>query len=656
MNLLKTLLLALPLFSNIGQGEVLASYQQGDARDCHLARLPALAVLPKRPPTPLLTAGPFEVVWSGSLAIAKRQRLHFSFAGSGTAVLAIAGEEVLSEDGELGTKKSERLRLNSGEHEFTVRYQSPAEGEARFQLLWEERSFPTEPIPPSAFAPIDEVLASSGLVYRGREIFARHLCTKCHLSSNGFGMDAMPELSHVPPILGLTGDRLNESWLAEWISDPAAIRPDTNMPRLVEDNKEGHQQAADLASYLMSLKSGGASPTLEGSPEAGGAIFHQLACVTCHGLPSETTPSHHRVPLAHLADKFQPAALRDFLLDPALLSPHTRMPHFRLDEEEASHLARYLLDSSSASERETPSFPVGDLTRGMTHARNLHCGACHAGLPYNPAALPSFERIAQRSWTDAPCYQSESSHLNLPPQAGAALEALRSEHLDSLRRDTASSLAERQVRNLRCHACHTRDNLPALLGSLHSQSASLTVHLPVVDKLDQSLPRLTHSGEMLHRDYLSEVLAGTLTSRARPWLDARMPGFANHSPDTFAEGLAAHHGLTPATAEARVSEPESVTLGKELTGSETGFGCTTCHGIGPQEATAAFEVKGINFDQSSHRLRESFFYRWMHDPTRITPETKMPRYADETGKSSLAPFDGDSRKQFEAIWDFLQAQ
>lgn len=656
MNLLKTLFLMLPLFSNIGQGEVLANYQQGDSTDSHLSRLPALSVLPNRPATPLLAAGPFEVVWSGSLSIDKRQRLHFSFAGSGAAVLSIAGEEILSEKGELGKKKSERLRLNSGEHQFIIRYQSPAEGEARFQLLWEERSFPTEPIPPSAFAPIDDTLATSGLVYRGREIFGRHLCIKCHLSADGFGMDAMPELSHVPPILGLTGDRLHESWLAEWISNPAATRPDTNMPRLVEDNKEGRQQAADLASYLMSLKSGGASPALEGSTEDGGATFHQLACVTCHGLPSETTPSHNRVPLAHLADKFQPAALRDFLLDPTQLSPHTRMPHFRLNEEEASNLASYLLESSSQSEKEPLNFPVGDLTRGISLAQNLHCGACHAGLPYDPAVLPSFERIAQKSWAEAPCYQSKSSHLNLPPDAGAALEALRSKHLDSLRRDTASSLAERQVRNLRCHACHTRDDLPALLGSLHSQSASLAAHLSAAEKLDQSLPRLTHTGEMLHSDYLSEVLAGTMSSRARPWLDARMPGFANHSPKAFAEGMAAQHGLAPSVPEKRDSEPEAVALGKELTGSETGFGCTACHGVGPQEATAAFEVMGINFDQSRRRLRESFFYRWMHDPTRITPDTKMPLYADEKGKTSLAPLDGDSRKQFEAIWDFLQAQ
>lgn len=569
------------------------------------------------------------------------------------------GDEVLREEGKLGAKTSERLRLNAGEHPFKVKYQSPQQGDARFQLLWEERAFPKEPIPPGAFSKVAAALTTSEQIYRGREIFGRQLCIKCHPSSGGLGANTMPELSHVPPILGLTGDRLQGDWLARWIADPSAIRPDTNMPRLVEHSEAGRQQAADLAAYLMTLKVGAEATEraeLIGTATIGGALFHKLACVTCHGLPADRSPSDNRVPLAHLAAKFQPTALRDFLLNPTQLSPHTRMPDFQLSEDEANHLTSYLLESSGKSEQLTTAFPKGDATQGVEHSKSLHCGACHAGLPYDPTALPPFESIVKKPWDAAPCYHSPKSHLNLPSDAGSALEALRSSHLDSLQRDTPASFVQRQLRNLRCNACHTRDDDLALLGSLHSQSASLAAHLKLEEKLDQTLPRLTHSGEMLHSSYLTEILAGEATPRPRPWLDARMPSFAGHSPKVLADGMAAQHGLASSAPESNPASDESIALGRELTDSEVGFGCTTCHGVGSQEPSAAFEVMGINFDQSKRRLRESFFYRWMHNPTRITPDTKMPRYADDKGETSLSPLDGDSQKQFEAIWDYLQNQ
>ena len=174
--------------------------------------------------------------------------------------------------------------------------------------------------------------------------------------------------------------------------------------------------------------------------------------------------------------------------------------------------------------------------------------------------------------------------------------------------------------------------------------------------MDQSLPALTNTGEMLFTDALSSALNGENKPRPRPWLNARMPGFGNHSPETFAAGMAAQHGLPPAFPLEREPDSEAIALGKKLIGSEAGFGCTTCHGLGTQAPTAAFEVIGINFDLTKHRLRESFFYRWMHDPTRITPDTKMPRYADEEGKTPLPELENNSRQQFEAIWNFLQAR
>jgi hypothetical protein len=90
--------------------------------------------------------------------------------------------------------------------------------------------------------------------------------------------------------------------------------------------------------------------------------------------------------------------------------------------------------------------------------------------------------------------------------------------------------------------------------------------------------------------------------------------------------------------------------------SAEGFGCTTCHGIGDQDPTAAFEVGAVNFALTPGRLRHEFYHRWMDNPAAVTPSTKMPRYAEGNESQRSDILDGDARKQYEAIWHWLHSQ
>ena len=45
--------------------------------------------------------------------------------------------------------------------------------------------------------------------------------------------------------------------------------------------------------------------------------------------------------------------------------------------------------------------------------------------------------------------------------------------------------------------------------------------------------------------------------------------------------------------------------------------------------------------------------RWIHDPLRIDPAGKMPRFDDAEGKTGLPAFNSDAKSQFEAIWQYL---
>jgi hypothetical protein len=54
-------------------------------------------------------------------------------------------------------------------------------------------------------------------------------------------------------------------------------------------------------------------------------------------------------------------------------------------------------------------------------------------------------------------------------------------------------------------------------------------------------------------------------------------------------------------------------------------------------------------------LRKEYFIRWALAPTRIDPDTKMPKFADEESKTPLTDFfHGQAAEQFDAIWQYLQ--
>ncbi len=648
---MRPLLIALSALS-VAHADLTATFRSGDQTDTRRDRLPALWVGEGESPTPFLDAGPFEVTWTGKLALAERQRLHFSFEGEGEASLTIDGEEVFSEAGELGSGKSDRTRLNPGDHDIEIRFRSKPDGSGRFRLFWEERSFPRQSIPPAAFQ--SEGTADPKRL--GRELFASHHCAKCHLPSAGLGASPMGEMLEIAPLLADTGGRLNEDWLAEWIASPSSIKPDTTMPALVDaSTDEGRQQAADLASWLVTLKINDTPEAPEaGLAEDGGAHFHQLGCVACHTAPGGARDAD-RIPLDLVSRKFQPGALTAFLKKPDQWYPHIGMPDFGLADDEAESIAAWLLQESSAVKRDEPAFPAGDAARGEALARELNCGACHAGLPLDTSAVPSLEAIFEKDWSEHGCLTARENLPRFPftDEETASLVHFSKSGSRSLGRHVPAEYASRKLTSLRCTSCHAIDEVRPLLETTHLETEELIAHLERTDeKLDQSRPHLTLAGEMLHASYLESMIDGR--ERARPWLEMRMPAFHAHAA-SLAEGLAERHGIPPGEPAAIDTDPERVSIGRQLVGTD-GFGCNTCHGAGDEPPTAAFEVQGINFDQAHQRLRKEWFMRWMDHPASITPSTKMPRYS-ERGKSQRTDvLDGDAAAQFDAIWHYLMSE
>lgn len=96
-------------------------------------------------------------------------------------------------------------------------------------------------------------VSTDALVVAGREAFEKHTCVLCHtVRGQNDGPEIGPDLTHLMSRTILAGGvaPLNETTLRQWLRDPEAMKPGTNMPSFKFD--EGELDA--IVAYLMSLQ------------------------------------------------------------------------------------------------------------------------------------------------------------------------------------------------------------------------------------------------------------------------------------------------------------------------------------------------------------------------------------------------------------------
>ncbi|BDS05848.1 hypothetical protein NT6N_08880 [Oceaniferula spumae] len=639
-----------------------------DQTDHRVSRLPAQYVSPGDAISDMLGNGAFTSQWSGFLKLDERMSPKFSLEGRGSAVLKIDGKEIIkvSGDAEAFSKTlSESIQLDPGTHRFELHYTS-VNDTGQIRVLWQTESIPQQSIPATYFYhQPDQKLTDALKLRNGRDTLLQQNCTQCHVTDS---KTSLPEHHEKGPAMKGIGNRVNQSWLAQWLSQTHTMKPGTTMPEFVDGRSpEGRQDAADMAAYLALFTTGDKAENVEvdlKKSKLGGAHFHSLGCVACHTLPDQTSKAdNQRTPLNNISSKYNPGALVAYLTKPDRHYAASKMPDFKLSQNEAHELAAYLLQASKGKNTPPVEMPKGDAGRGKKLVVSHNCAACHDDLDRGTKKLPDFNTIVQSNWAKKGCLTLQKNKkgpdFNLSGEQIDQLENFlahsKENASEKLAHTSTHDYVDRQFKSLNCMACHERDGEPSLLASLHSQSQSLTEGIKGGDhhKVDQSRPQLTYIGEMLHTDYLQQVLDGSVKERPRPWLAMRMPAFHSRA-KLLADGLCKQHGMAPSKPDFTEIDQDKAAVGKKLIGSSGGFACTICHAVGETKALAAFEVEGINFDRVARRLRPGYYHRWMENPLSITPTTKMPRYTTDN-VSPLADYDKDARKQFEAILEYFRS-
>jgi hypothetical protein len=155
-------------------------------------------------------------------------------------------------------------------------------------------------------------------------------------------------------------------------------------------------------------------------------------------------------------------------------------------------------------------------------------------------------------------------------------------------------------------------------------------------------------GHKLRTAWLKQVLTGA--GRARPWMGLRMPQFGEQNVGKLPEQLAAADGARPDDDMHRVPlTTAKIEAGRKLVG-KSAFGCISCHDLAgvPNSGTRGPDLAGMN-----QRVRYDWYLRWLEQPQRMQPGTRMPSVFTD-GKSLLpSVLDGDAGAQAEAVWGYL---
>ncbi|MDX2022942.1 MAG: DUF6797 domain-containing protein [Deltaproteobacteria bacterium] len=624
--------------------------KSGSGSDITVAQGVQLFVGKGRAASAFTQPGAFEATWEGTLTSDQAGDYVLAVDASGPMEVTVKGAVVLSTTA-AGLTRSKPVALTGQPLPVRVKFVAAGGRDEHARLLWaasnteKPGSEALEPVPPNAFR--HEVLpqiAESARLRSSRELFIENRCIRCHAGTMPAG--ASPELTMDAPSLDGIGSRVNRGWLREWISNPKGYRASASMPRLFAKDAKDDKDA--VAAYLSTLRDSKFDKEREAlaaevdarlarektsNEKLDGTLMTTYLCGGCH-TDMGNAADDGRLSLGAVGQKYPKGAVAAYLQNPAAHYAWNPMPNFRLSRAEAVELeitiTRMGWKTQPQDYKDTPE----KLARGKQLVQEKGCLSCHQmGNEKNRGK--TLNLIAGAKGSGGSCLDGTSGvDYGFSAAQAESLKTFVSTKLATVTNYAPAEASAYEASKLRCTGCHgTYDGFPSL----------------------------DNVGAKLRPEWMAQFIAGNVAYKPRgekhpdghAWLPARMPGFGPRA-NVIAEGLAAQAGFGPTSAPLGPVNKELAQVGAQLVSADGGFSCIGCHGIGSKAATQVFEAEGVNLAYAADRLRPEFFRRWVRNPLKIDPQTKMPTYFDEAGASPIEVLGGDGEKQIDAMWNFAR--
>lgn len=534
-------------------------------------------------------------------------------------------------------------------------------------------------------------LKGAEIAAQGQRIFEQIGCTGCHLVK---GYENIPK---VGPSLRRVSAKLDPSWVVQWILNPQKFRPRTRMPNfsLKED------EAIAITAFLWAQAREEAERWLKESPQPNGArladknpaargkeLAESIGCKGCHGFAEGefSTAIGKEKDLApnlkDIAAKVDARWAYRWIKDPRGFSPQTPMPSLRLTDAEALAITAYLGTLGKPSQPipgiEEKIRDPGNIKRGESLVRKYGCFGCHdirgmekesrIGVELTTFGSKTLEELffgnrtdIKRSWDDWTYFKLKEPRIYATDRVEQVMPQfyLSDEDIRALRvllagfRDRkvpppylagqgerVRQVVEgrRLVQQYNCVGCHEIEKRGGFVRKYYESPALAP-------------PLLDGEGEKVQANWLFAFLKQP--TPIRPWLRIRMPTFSLSDSETnsiigYFNGLSKVEIPYAYFDERRV--PKENLQAARVLFSPDYFNCLSCHQQGEKKPEGPPEGWAPDLVLARTRLNPDWIARWLKDPQKIQPGTKMPSFYPGGPPDILG---GNDERQIEALRDYI---
>jgi len=172
----------------------------------------------------------------------------------------------------------------------------------------------------------------------GRRLTNYYHCINCHqIEEMGGAIKALlDDEGLAPPLLRPEGVKVQEQWLHDFLKGPTPIRPwlTIHMPTFSLTDSEitvVSKYFLAIHNKEMELRDYKTFRTASEYVIPGRKLFDEFQCLSCHytgKIPEGKTPSDLAPNLAMSKNRLKPEWILDWLSDPQVIQPGTRMPSF----------------------------------------------------------------------------------------------------------------------------------------------------------------------------------------------------------------------------------------------------------------------------------------------------------------------------------------
>jgi mono/diheme cytochrome c family protein len=287
--------------------------------------------------------------------------------------------------------------------------------------------------------------------------------------------------------------------------------------------------------------------------------------------------------------------------------------------------------------------------KGRELFATVGCASCHElrerGKPIASklAAKPLSQLNLANGCTATAPNQTTPFFGMTPRQRTAIAAAIRNTRPATT--EPASVIRETMVR-MNCFACHSRGKTGGPTEELDQIFATTTKEMGREGRIP---PPLDGVGDKLTDGWLKHVLANGADDR--PYMLTKMPNFGEKNVGYLAAAFAnLDRKSLVKPPVVHTSDLRLKAAGRKLVGDQA-FACIKCHTFGKYKATG---IQSLDLTQMTTRIREDWFRRYMMNPIRYRPGTRMPTPFPGGISTMEKVLDGQPATQLSAMWTYLK--